>query len=527
MAQVPYDKTVEVNRRDIRKAIELGVGPMTCFYDEAHEGLPFFGNLVTEPGFGNSHHPSFSMSHIPGRWLNALLNAEDVTSIPADEQAIERLRKWAYRSLESVNIGFPACIDVATACIVPETDLHNLREVMHALYALCAFRGDQHARTLALGLIDTVDLYFDYERCAFRQRAYEADTGAHVHQWVDAPGKLSPFPVTFGRYIGPLVKLYRATGETRALEQAMALKEACFRHVLDGEGNYDVETFGEHTHSTTAMISSLAQLGAVAGDQSILRRVDAFVRNGLRQIAIDTGWCVENYYRQDDVGEINNTSDIMETCLILGAAGYAGYYARAERILRAAFLPTQLLDTRFIPRQDEDRMFIDAVGAFGFPCPYGHEYQEGAPISFNWDIVGGGVGGLCEAQRALCSQQGGLHSVNLLFDVETDALRFTSPYGAQDTATLQAKIDGLIARVRVPTRCTSITCPQAVVRQAGEWLYLPALHTGESVSLRFELNDETRSEYFRGRAYTYRWHGEEVTGMHSAGKRLCFFPEID
>lgn len=56
------------------------------------------------------------------------------------------------------------------------------------------------------------------------------------------------------------------------------------------------------------------------------------MENGLQQIAVDFGWCIEGYARWDDVGEINNTADILETCLILGKWGYPGYYARSERI---------------------------------------------------------------------------------------------------------------------------------------------------------------------------------------------------
>lgn len=137
------------------------------------------------------------------------------------------------------------------------------------------------------------------------------------------------------------------------MRQALRLKDACFAHVLNARGDYDVEVFGGHTHSTTAMISSLALLGEVTGDRAILKRVRRFMENGLSQIAVDFGWCIEGYQRADCVGEVNNTADILETCLVLARAGYAGYFARAERILRAHLLPSQLLDTCFVPADDD------------------------------------------------------------------------------------------------------------------------------------------------------------------------------
>ncbi|MEG0494357.1 MAG: hypothetical protein RR696_14275, partial [Clostridia bacterium] len=488
-------KYVAVNKRNLTVAIKEGLRPMTCFFDSEHNDLPFFGNSMTQANFGNSHHSSFSMAHIPGRWLNALLNAENVLQQPANESAINKLQAWVYRSLELTDMGFPACIDIKTLAPIRETDLHNLREVMHALYSLVAYRHDLHAYDLALKLIQQVNLYFDDQTCSFRTQAFETENHAKLQCWNGTHLYASPFPVTMGRYIGPLVKFYRATGEASALEQAIKLKNCCFEHVLNSQGDYDVEIFGGHTHSTTAMLSSLAQLGETLCDLSILKRVDAFMKNGLKQIAIDTGWCIEGYHRQDDVGEINNTSDIMETCIILGRAGFSGYFARAERILRAHFLPSQLLDTHFIPELEDQtslatyRLASQSIGAFGFPCPYGHEDHEGAQISFNWDIVGGGVGGLCEAQRAVCQQVGALHSINLLFNVSTSVLSFQNPYDGNGTATLTAFEEGTAIRLRIPAHCSAVTCSKQGAVENDEWMYLPVLHRNETISLHFAFQE--------------------------------------
>ena len=524
-----FQKYVQVNKRDLRKAIVEGMRPMQTFFDTRHGDIPFFGNLMTEPGFGNSHHSSFSIAHMPGRWLNALLSAEAAIGEKANENAIARLSKWACRSMEATDMGFPACVDVETLEVLQETDLHNLRECMHAFYALVKYREDKHAYRLALRLMDTVDEYFDDERAAFHERRWEQDKRAKCQHWGETYRCASPFPLTVGRYIGPLVKFYLATGEPKALAQAIRLKNACFAHVLNARGNYDVEIFGTHTHSTTAMISSLAQFGDALGDKSVLERVHAFMNNGLKQIAIDTGWCIEGDRRTDDVGEINNTSDIMETCLILARHGYPGYFARAERILRAHFLPAQLLDTHFIPHDEDEghvatyRLDERAVGAFGFPCPSGHEYEEGAPISFNWDIVGGGVGGLCEAYQAAVTNRDGHVSVNLLFDMENGLITFRNPYDGQGTARVTANEELRSVRIRVPTRCKGISCEQKALVRDGEWAYLGSLSKDECLQLSFEMETDETFETFRGRTYIYRWLGEEVVAMPNQNKRLMFF----
>ena len=523
------NKYVAVNKRSLRLALEEALGPMMTFFDPNRGNLPYFGNSMTGENWGNTHADVYSLAHIPGRWLNGLLNAEDVLGreeAALDEDAVNTLAHWARFSLSATKLGFPPCIDVNTGEPVQKVCLHNLREVMHAMTALVRFRGDHEAKALGLGLIGSVDRYFDYATGRFRETQWRRETGGELTDPDDA------FPVTFGRYIGPLVKFYRATGEISAIRQAVALKDVCFRDVLNEKGDYDPILFGGHTHSTTAMISSLALLGDALGDRAILERCRAFLENGLTRIAVDFGWCIEGYARQDDVGEINNTADILETCLILGKWGYPGYYARAERILRGHLLPAQLLDTSFIEDPDDAscperyRMASRSRGAFGFPCPYGHEDHEGAWISFNWDIVGGGSEGLCEAIRAQWSRLGDMISVNLLFDAENETFAFSNPYDGGDTATVTARRSIRTLRVRMPGNCAGVTVEGADSCVDGEWLYLSSLRPGDTARLTYAFEERTVATPFRGRFFTLRWRGEEVTGAASQGKRLCFFPDL-
>ncbi len=533
MDRVIFKPQVERGRPCLRTALREALRPMNSWLDPQHEDLPFFGNLMTGDNPGNGHHDSFSMAHIPGRWLNALLNAEDVLGIPPEKRTMESLTRWAYRSLEN-DLGFPGCIALDTMTPSREVDLHNLREVMHALTALVQFRNDAHARKLALKLIDQVDRYFDDATGCLKEREWMADTGGTLQKWSGTRLYDSPFPVTFGRYIGPLVKFYRATREPSALRQALRLKDACFRHVLNAQGDYDVEVFGGHTHSTTAMISSLALLGWTVQDGAILTRVQRFMENGLNHIALDFGWCIEGEGRADNVGEINNTADLIETCLILGAWGVPGYYARAERMLRGHLLPAQLLDTCFIPEYEDEaevhryHLASRSRGAFGFPCPYGHEDHPGAGISFNWDIVGGGAEGLCEAIRAQVSRHGQFVSLNLLFGCETKDFAFESPYEHQGQGKLTVRKDGLAVRIRIPTRAAARMLTDVSHFVSGEWLYLSGLKEGQTIDLAFDFNTEIIEYPFRsGRVYTLRWQGEAVTGAKAPGKRLRFFDELD
>lgn len=510
---------------------------MQQMYDPLHDDLPYFFNHMAGSEPGNGHHESYSLSHIPGRWLNALLNAEDVLNLELRGQEVDNLAKWTYLAFShpmGLSRSFPAqenrVADLTTLRPVPVSDMHNLRETTHALYALSKYRQDQKAYDIAKRQIETIDRYYDFECGKWDEEAFRRETGGSTNA-----GK--PFPREFGRYIGPLVKLYRATGMREALLQAIRLKDFALQNVISANGDYDVDLFGAHTHSVTSMFSSLAQLGELLADNTILSRVKAFMENGLDRIAIETGWCIENYSRTDHLGEVNNTGDILEICLILGRAGYTQYLQRAERILRAHMLPSQLLDTGFIPEWDipeEDyhhRLATRSRGAFGFPCPYGHEYQIDYPIDFNWDIVGGAVGSLCEAFRDKVTTKGNLISVNLHFDHSDENIEVNSPYTNNDVMEIKLRSRHLV-RIRlshwVDRTNMKITSGGKAVKVffSGDWLYLPEIKIDSSVRIQFPMAISTTEYKFRADRFTYRWRGDCVDGAACLAPRLRFFDGI-
>ena len=171
-----------------------------------------------------------------------------------------------------------------------------------------------------------------------------------------------------------------------AIELAIVLKEKVINEYFKEEGKYDPKIFGSHTHSTTCVMSSLAQLADVTSDSQLMERVRAFYDHGLWSIRDALGWVIENSNINSDRGEINNTGYIVETALILGHHGYPQYYEDAECMLRGHLLPSQLRDISFIEKPDntenEDgkREIARRIrGAFGFPAPYGHQ-----PIDCNF-----------------------------------------------------------------------------------------------------------------------------------------------
>ena len=272
---VPFNKSVAVNDHDLLLAIREALRPMQTIADETRQGLPYFGNdLAGVDPIGNSHDSHLSLSHVPGRWLDALLNAEALPGMTVDSQVIDRLARWAYASVETAGMGLPAQLDLETNEIRKVSQLHNLREVLHAYTVLAQYRAAGKARELARSVIRAIDRYFVQPGFRFDDELLFRETGGKITG-------ADPFPLTFGRAIGPLVKFYQGTKDRSALDLAVKLKDYCLSHVLTPDDDYVLEKLGKHTHSVTSMLSSLALLCETLGDRSLLERVRRFLEKGI------------------------------------------------------------------------------------------------------------------------------------------------------------------------------------------------------------------------------------------------------
>lgn len=517
-------KLNDVNTRDILDAIKLGCRTMCSVFDAEDNNIPRFGARVRpEVRLGGAHE-----SHVPGRHLNALLNAEDVAGIEVDEQCIENHARAAFFSY-SGPAPLPLHRDERNQ---PPGRLrtHNIREGFHALYALAKYRNSDRARELAEASIGAIFEYWDpdgdwnYERLG-RERSVRFDMD-------------KTFIVGLARSIGPLVKYYRASGYGPALELAIVLKEKAINEFFTAEGLYEMNNFGNHTHSTTCVMSSLAQLADLTSDSVLMGLVKAFYDNGLWELRDELGWSIEGTAQEDDQdsGEANNTGDIVETALILGRWGYTHYYHDAERILRCHLLPSQLRDISFIedPPVAEDDSTRDVAnrlkGAFGFPAPYGHE-PIGSPhgVRFNLDIVGGAVGSLCEAYRevARCEESG--HWVNLLFDRETPYIKVESPYTHPSLRVRLKRPGPLFVRIPpwVEKTALSVEGVEREARWTNGYLLLSSVPVNRRVSIRFPMPTQEITLRHRTRNIRARLRGDEVVAMDSFGADLTFFDPLD
>ncbi|MCD4669202.1 MAG: hypothetical protein K8S14_02015 [Actinomycetia bacterium] len=515
-------KVQNMNDMDIADAIRLGCDTM----QNISNAVPFIGSIVkpeskTAQPFSAYH----SESQLPGRYLNALLNAEDAVGVKLEEDAVENHRRAAFFSY-SRQVMLPLNRQEPEGLPVNFCP-HNLREGFHALYALARYRNDKKACRLAEGSIAAV---FDL---------WDPDNGWDIKR-LDALGlnyqKCQGFIHGEARMLGPLVKYYRATGYGPALKLALVLKEKAISEFFLSGGAFNVKRFFTvHSHSITCVMSSLAQLADLLGDASLAMHVKAFYDNGLWSMRDEIGWSPEMADQEgSDHGEVNNTGDILETALILGRWGYPECYHDAERILRCHLLPSQLRDLSFISNPPNPDGLRDVssrhLGGFGFPAPYGHESigrgRRGV-LSFAMDIVGGTVGSLCEAYREAVRSDSTCHRVNLLFDHETNALRVQSPY-THDCLRIKPKRSGSLF-VRIPhwlnhdkVKIGGNSVPP--IRASG-YLFFSEVSAGQTIELRFPLKEVqlTLSGRLHINPIRVKIRGDAVMSMDNFGADLTFF----
>ena len=523
-------KLANVNTTDIRDAIALGCRTMQSVFNADDHDVPFWqSNIVPRKRSAMtslSFHCWASESHMPGRHLNALLNAEAVTGIELDESAIDRHARAAFFSfsgplplpLNRQQIGGPL------VNFVP----HNCREGMHALCSLVKYRHSEQARRTAERMIATVFEYWHPER-RWDTRRLERQHGVHVEN--------DPtFICGEVRMIGPLVKYYRATGYGPALELAFLLKEKAVGEFFREDGAYDHETLGTHAHSITSTMSSLAQLADLASDSLLMNRVRAFYDNGLWQIRDDIGWAIMIAGPDDlgrpDFGEINTTGDIVETALILGRWGYPQYFHEAERIIRCHLLPSQLRDNSFIiepPNPDNEdgrRNIADRnLGAFGCPAPYGHWPLGMDCVNFNMDVVGGAVGSLCEVLREATRFDQVGHWVNLLFDQETEALKVESPYTHEWLRVTLNRPAPLFIRIPPWVKRERITLQGAdgTPLFTNDYLFVGGPTVSRPITLRFDLPTQELVLKHRTHDIRVRMRGDAILAMDNFDTDLTFF----
>ena len=407
-----YDRRNEI---DLKRHLALGVAFIINNLDERQNYLPFFHyELIQQPT--HMRHGPFDSPHVVGRFLDALGRCSRIMDLPDETGIYDALAQQLYDSLERHESGLPW--NRPTPWQPDVAAMHNCREVVLGLLALWNWRADPRAepalRRLCRSILGAIG-----DGARFPAESLGPDG------WTKAfSGILAPPPATTGRLIRPLVQYYRQSDDEIALELARRFAADNLALAFDADGSI-AEAAGTHMHSITGTITGLIDYGILVGDDAIVEGARRAYDVGMRPFRSSYGWVKEFRwapwlaeplqaagYAGFDInrGEANNTGDLIEAALLLGQAGYPGYYEDADRMLRNHLLASQMVDTSWAREasghedDDETRYGNVAQRARGGFCFGGTKglisYPEEA-YQVNADLVGGALQAICEAWEAI------------------------------------------------------------------------------------------------------------------------------
>ncbi len=341
--------------------------------------------------------------------------------------------------------------------------------------------------------------------------------------------------------IYPLVKYYEATGHQASLDLALELADLTLSHRFPDDPALIRQSLLPHMFETMAEMNAYSRLALVTGNAELMDCVRLRYEH-LRASGIigKTGWVPENMGGGSDIGEANNTAELIETAMNFAEFGWTEYYQDVERFTRGHLLPSQLLNTSFVAndtwnRIDGQRSVRTRIeGAFGFPAPYGHistRYTTGRAGAYFADVSAGAVATIAEIQRHAYMSPDGNHQINLLFDFENERIQIASTYPGGDRVIVTTKVAGNLA-VRIPNWADRALIEMAMAEQGlaahweGNYLKIEQPPVGRAVTIPMPLPRVREADYINGRTIWIEWLGDSVSRMSRMRTPQPFFANM-
>ncbi|MCY4061260.1 MAG: hypothetical protein OXG53_02710 [Chloroflexi bacterium] len=527
-----YDRRNEI---DLKRPLALGIEFIINNLDERQSYLPFFHyELIHQPTC--MRHGPFDSPHVVGRFLDALGHCSRIIDLPDETEIYDALAQQLYDSLERHESGLPW--NRPTPWQPDVAAMHNCREVVLGLLALWNWRADARAKPALRRLCRSI-LGAIGDGARFPGESLGSEGWTHAFS-----GILAPPPATTGRLIRPLVQYYRQSKDEIALELARRFAADNLAMAFDADGSI-AEAAGTHMHSITGTITGLIDYGILVGDDAMIEGARRAYDVGMRPFRSSYGWVKEFVwapwlaepllaagYAGFDInrGEANNTGDLIEAALLLGQAGYAGYFEDADRMLRNHLLASQVVDTAWVREaegyedDDETRYGNVAERARGGFCFGGTKglisYAEEA-YQVNADLVGGALQAICEAWEAIADVRDNRVRVHLLYSKEDSAYSLICPTPGPEPIRLRLK-EAASLQMRIP----SWAQPDAVTLQINDlpkasaadviadgYLRLSPLAAQSVVKVWLPSRRETVAEEVGGERYEIDWHNDTVLGI--------------
>lgn len=519
----PENSLLEWCSGDLRARLQLSVRYAERILNPDFDNHPHFAytrDRSDGEGFGHGSQGTL-MAHAVGRAIDLILNIEKYTGIKTNPTVEAEYIRHFFNNIDS---DYGMCIEYTDDSTPLRIELHNVRETVESYSLLIEMRDDKRVYPYINKLFCGLDLITDKSKGKYSmEMAREAGL-----LWERMNGSIGATqPQGAGRLTGPLMWLYRITGDRRALEYAALFARGtldCF----DDEGRM-TEAAGTHIHSTTSSLFGAADYAVYTRDNKMLDKMKKIYNHpeGLPVVMSDYGWVKEQIWvpgaRQ---GESNQIGDIIQFQLIM--ANYYPeestlWYSRAETFMRSGLLPSQVLENDFIndtlSPKNNDRYDIKSriLGGYGFPMPASHLENEGSPIN-TLDITQGVCQAICRFIEKIAVRRNGETFINLFFTHENEAASVYSELPKKGSVIIILKQSGYVY-IRLPGNAKTDSYKfkldnkdisyKAVHGYAG----LGLLKQGDVIKLTFEPDISYHKQTYIDTEYTIKKFGEQVVDV--------------
>jgi len=455
----------------------------------------------------------FEVAHDTGRWWDAMLRMEQVSSfsIPAwaEEAMLANLMNLTDNQVGLLmnDPKIPWMKD--KAFINP----HNLREGFIAVAALARFRNSKWAAAAGHRMLKTIEQYMDADgRIDFR--AISEKTAIPMR-----PSRMegkSDRTTCEGRAIEGIIWFYEATGDPLALEIASHFAEYHYNKTVTEDGNIPKTIISPdnigHNHSYLGTLRGLILYGVLANEKKYLNIVAKTYEKSIWKNNISfSGWAPHDLGMArfsnedgDPEGDPASCGDVAQIALWLARySGRTDLYDDIERLVRARILPSQVYDESD-PRRN---------GAWGI---YRHPFGKGVIL----DVFAAVLHTLTDICNDIVSVHDDELYINMHFENEspqadikvTNGNTRTLSVRPREKKSLNIRIPGWVDRntVRVWI-CGEKACEN---EYKGNYLHVDSscIGKGEEVRIEFDLPKYETEEVMKTskRTFHLHWRGDEV-----------------
>jgi|GEM_PF-2283576 hypothetical protein len=518
----PETSVLEWYSGDLRQRLMLSVRYLERIINPDYDNQPhfFFGRIADTGESVGMASKGTLMSHAVGRGMDLMLNTEKYTGIKTLPEVEAAYTRMFFDRLDSE---FAMCDEFAGDDHTFMVELHNVRETVETIGLLITQRGDKRAYECIDKIFAGLDAMIDkssgrYVPARLEERRLQNRVNGSI--W-------APQPQTAGRLTGPLMWLYRSSGDRRALEWAALFARGtldCFTD--DGEM---LEAAGTHIHSLTSSLFGAADYAVTTRNFAMLDKLEKLYDNpkGMPLVVSSYGWVKEQIRVAGEVqGEVNQIGDMIQFQLHMGDFDFsvaAKWYSRAELFMRGGLLPAQVLETGFVnenapnPEDGHKNGRLRMLGGYGFPMPASHLQHEDSPID-TLDITQGACQAICRLIDRITVRKNASTFINLYFDHENEVAMLRSELPKRGLVTVIPKIGGNIY-FRIPDNIDRASmrftvdgfdCPCIEINGYAK---LVDRKRGDVIKFTFTPNITEYKEIRNEVEYTIKKFGEQVVSV--------------